>query len=699
MKIITFLAIFIFCLKGLAGEDIYFHLATGRYVFDHKTIPIRDIFSFTAYGKPWVNQNWLADTIFYIIMRSFGNLGEVLFFSLLFFSIFLTLYLILRKITGEKTSLLLVFLASLVAVSRFQARPEPGSYLLLLLVLYSLLSIKTWRLIFSLPLIFLFWANWQAGFVAFGFYIVGVFLIRDLWISFSRPDSRNLGRLIPEIISSILSLAAVFLNPTGIKGLTYFLEVQPKYLVSDFTEWGSLVRVLRDNRFSSLILEDKFLIIGYLIALVLFIGIVILWLKTYDFKFKKLTHEDIFMFVLGTPFIFLPFFANRFGAIAVIFMAILVAYFWKSDLSTAEVANEIFSGTKPARSRLSRDSFLKNLLAPRSRFLTIATLGTCSILFFARIVAVPPKLEASGKSNPFRDEALAFLDKNKITGNIFNPLEDGGYLIWKEPQRQVFMDGRLDVYTASKVYEDYKIIYDQKPNDKWKEAVHKYKLEIIMLPGWQKEPMATIRKSGLYNLVYWSDYFFILVKNDGQNKNYTESNSLKYIEPFKSEDYNKKELNDVIGEYEKLSKISPISANIATSLASAYQEKGAYDQAIAEYEKSVVLKPDDGMVRLALGSLHLVQAKKKDEESPGHCEKAREHFEAALRRTSAIRALAFRNLGFVSEQCFGDYPTALSYFTKFINEAKNTSFAKDQSLMNETNQKIWELQTRIQRGY
>ncbi len=39
-------------------------------------------------------------------------------------------------------------------------------------------------------------------------------------------------------------------------------------------------------------------------------------------------------------------------------------FFWIR--TAAEVANEIFSGTKPARSRLSRDSFLKNLLASRS---------------------------------------------------------------------------------------------------------------------------------------------------------------------------------------------------------------------------------------------------------------------------------------------------------------------------------------------
>src|SRR5690348_7781337 len=37
------------------------HLATGRYILDTGSIPRADMFSFTAFGRPWVSYSWLFE--------------------------------------------------------------------------------------------------------------------------------------------------------------------------------------------------------------------------------------------------------------------------------------------------------------------------------------------------------------------------------------------------------------------------------------------------------------------------------------------------------------------------------------------------------------------------------------------------------------------------------------------------------------
>src|SRR6266850_7947048 len=69
--------------------DMWWHLATGRYIVEHLEIPRTDIFSYTAAGSTWHNQEWLAQVIFYALFSSFGPTGLALFAVLLCSGMFL----------------------------------------------------------------------------------------------------------------------------------------------------------------------------------------------------------------------------------------------------------------------------------------------------------------------------------------------------------------------------------------------------------------------------------------------------------------------------------------------------------------------------------------------------------------------------------------------------------------------------------
>src|SRR5439155_1483402 len=65
--------------QDVTGEDLWWHLATGRYILEHGEIPTRDVFSFTYAGAPWFNQEWLAQVLFFDLFRRGGGTALVAF--------------------------------------------------------------------------------------------------------------------------------------------------------------------------------------------------------------------------------------------------------------------------------------------------------------------------------------------------------------------------------------------------------------------------------------------------------------------------------------------------------------------------------------------------------------------------------------------------------------------------------------------
>src|SRR5438094_1374491 len=46
-----------------ADGDTIWHVATGRWILAHGTIPATDPFSFSAAGHPWVTHEWLSEVL------------------------------------------------------------------------------------------------------------------------------------------------------------------------------------------------------------------------------------------------------------------------------------------------------------------------------------------------------------------------------------------------------------------------------------------------------------------------------------------------------------------------------------------------------------------------------------------------------------------------------------------------------------
>jgi len=72
------------------------------------------------------------------------------------------------------------------------------------------------------------------------------------------------------------------------------------------------------------------------------------------------------------------------------------------------------------------------------------------VFFFPTAAQIQKKIDAE-----FPRHAIDFIQKNQISGRIFNEYSWGGYMEWNAPRLQIFMDGRADVFIYSGVFHDY----------------------------------------------------------------------------------------------------------------------------------------------------------------------------------------------------------------------------------------------------
>ena len=74
---ITFIALFAMAVRTAVDTDMYWHLRTGQYILETRSIPTADPFSSTALGTPWVDVHWLSQVILYVtyVLASYAGLS------------------------------------------------------------------------------------------------------------------------------------------------------------------------------------------------------------------------------------------------------------------------------------------------------------------------------------------------------------------------------------------------------------------------------------------------------------------------------------------------------------------------------------------------------------------------------------------------------------------------------------------------
>ncbi len=515
-------AIFVLSLNQIADFDTGYHLKTGEYIIQNRTVPLYDIFSYAALGSRWVTHYWLADVIFYLVNLIAGFKGLIGFVGLM---AALTYFLVLKtawdKIGRSIIPLFVLFVLAYFSLELWVVRPQIFSYFLAALLIFVL---ERWRkngskkLLYFLPLIFVFWANLHAG-VILGIAILGAYAAGLL---IKRMKNR-IPIALPLIIFALASLMTL-LNPNGYKVLTYNFDISAIVKDMGVMEWQSLLEY-------TVTWQSKVFIALMVISLA-----IVLWRLLRKKKFFEIDWTSVFL-ILG--FFAMPFLSIR----HVGFFPIAAIPLVSSALS------EIFS-----KKKIEVDS---------KQVIWIVAGGLMALVIIGGIIRVWNRSVVNESLLPVK--AVDFIEDNNISGPMFNFQSSGGYLIWRLwPRQLVFMDGRSEVFSG-KPNENLKKVLFTQPG--WQEVIdQEYKVNYFIM--WYREPTAQIVGNWMlktifemnFKLVYWDDVAVILVRNSAENKAIIDKYAYNIINPFiRPSQIVDKYLPNAIDEIERAISISPNS--------------------------------------------------------------------------------------------------------------------------------------------
>jgi hypothetical protein len=426
--------------------DFGWHLKTGELILQ-RGVPKVDWYSFTMPDFPWIDHEWLTDVLIYKIYSFFGfKFLLVLFLAISILAIFL-------QINFEKFwySIFLISLGYLSCFFYLGVRPQIITWLflsILLKILDSFLRKKRQKIIFAFPALFLIWVNLHGGF------FVGIFIL--LLTLFLKGLEREWSLFFSLFIILSLSFVATLINPYGIRIYEeVFRTIGDRNLIFIIAEWSPLpfhVSVF------------QFLYLG--LFLTFFFALL---------KFKEINLKDLVL-----PLVFL-FFALLHTRHFPLFVIVSLPYF--TDF-LVKVKNKI-------------SPFGKKLLFSHDK-ISLSILGVLAFLIIFQLYSfLSPKNKGLTYPSP---EAISFLKTLPLSENLFNPYEWGGYLIWKIPERRVFIDGRMPSWRKDGKYivSDYLKIRRREGN--FQEILEKYDIKLILLEKEEKKEFKMKGKIGNFLL-------------------------------------------------------------------------------------------------------------------------------------------------------------------------------------------------------
>lgn len=525
-RILIFLAIpaifsliFIYSIRSIWDLDIWLHLKTGEFIFNSKTIPVKDLFSFVLSGKSWVDHEWIFQLFSYFTFLRFGPDGLIYLRMLIITLSFFILFLAGRRLIGlSLETAVLLLIAVIASLSRFNIRPEIFSMLFFCIYLYSLEFYSNRKIIWLLFPLQILWVNLH-GYFFLGPLVVAFFVLAELlrrkinfiprlWKEEGAIDDSGYRHL--KIILLVTVLAS-FINPRGIEGASYPLQV----LAGIFSSKNEVFNYIQELKpvFS---LKIDSLKSYYLLNL--------LCLAALIFNIKKIRIRDL---LLGVFFIIFGIIArNVLFTVAVSFM--VVAFYWGNFL-------------RKLTSNISKQDDFK----PIFYFLVRCVLAIFILRYVCTEINVRSKrldYDFEGQEyispffgiekNRFPQKAADFILTQNLPERMFNDFDSGSYLIGRNyPARKVFIDGRTELY-GSEFFKQYKKIMkgDTAALD---EAIKKYDLTAILLTEISKEHSSLIRylyKSPEWVIVFLDEKGIIFLKNIPENRELIKKYKINFQE-------------------------------------------------------------------------------------------------------------------------------------------------------------------------
>ncbi len=535
--------------------DLWYHLNAGRYIAAHAALPTEAFFSFVKPTPEWLDYYWLSQLLFFETHAFTGEFGLV---ALRAFTVLGTLagILICLRIGRGRDGLVysaVVFCAvALFVLPRFAPiRPHDLSYLWIIVFLCVL---ESRRGLLLLPLLALLWVNlhgveWPVMWLILGAYL-GEWLLGWLGYDFGNepPDYRRAIPVGVAMLCVLLTPHVLALLESPFTSLTFasqYIEelrpVDPWSLVS-FQLDGLLLS--RDTLLSGLL---GLSIVAALVSLrpgalrpahlVLLIGAVFLL-----FRIRRFSNEFVLLAVpilasLRFPSTALSWLPTPVRAGLLILLAILpfryAHHYFDRECTFPVCARDLPSG------------------------------------------------------------AAAFLTHVNAQGRVLNHPNDGGFLQWKLPRMQVFVDLQTpflfsdrDIFRADQAFQDRSVLAG---------VIAEYHPEFILSPRSLAVFGVFIEQYPEYVPVFVDDAG-VLYANSNTQRVIARSYGLHALDPFRLELRDRAGGADAVAraraELERMNRIHPTAARTALFEGALALQSGDTATALRHGEQVIRFHPE-----------------------------------------------------------------------------------------------------------
>jgi hypothetical protein len=234
---IVMLAVAAFSPRVFIDGDTNWHVAAGRWILAHHTVPLTDPFSFTYAGKPWIAHEWGSEVLMALAYLAAGWSGVVLLIGLAAGTAFALIARELRLWMGPVGQIIGLGLSFACLQPFLFARPHMLAAPLLVFWTSRLLAARRAGKAppLELALLMVLWANLHASFI-FGLGIIGPFAAEALVEAPATLKARLevvRGWGFFGVIATALSLA----TPHGIAGLEFPFWVLGMKVLPNILEW------------------------------------------------------------------------------------------------------------------------------------------------------------------------------------------------------------------------------------------------------------------------------------------------------------------------------------------------------------------------------------------------------------------------------------------------------------------------------
>ena len=367
--------------------DTFFHLRSGLAMWQSGWFLTRELFSHTAYGQPLHNHWWLSQVLFYGLYTVGGPVLLTIVTGTCGFTSLLLSWRFFRGSTEAR--FILLFAVFLVVPWTWSLRPQVVSMLLLMIVLRLALSD---RLLWILPILVL-WANSHA-LVIFGVAITALVAFEALiW---SRQSARR------SLLVAIAAAAMPMISPLG-----------RHY-------WPRVVETVHESRTLGIIEYRSAFVFGdeswgIWLLVIGFVAVTLRSLRTFAIRER----------------------ADRILTLATALFAVAAIVSVRNGAFFALVAAPTVSRLLPVAGRK------RIRAAPRGAVALIAltAVGIAGVSMY--------RWRSGGLHNGWQPIGPAAIEAvRNCPDPLYNEFGTGGTLTWLVPERQVFIDGRVEAYPA-----------------------------------------------------------------------------------------------------------------------------------------------------------------------------------------------------------------------------------------------------------